>query len=405
MSGGDRDPGRQIEPYFTRTVSTGPAYAAYRHGRRIYAGTLTSMTRPFSPASPVPAPSELSERVAAALGAYIAHRRAEFAEIGKDLLPALDVLDGLLSGGKRLRPAFCYWAWRGAGGSPDGADDAIVTAAAALELLQASALIHDDVMDDSDTRRGRPAAHRAFAALHRENGWRTAEDAFGVGGAILLGDLCLVWSDAMFTGCGLPAEAVAAARPVFDAMRTEVMCGQYLDLAEQARGLSSVESALQVIRYKSAKYTVERPLHLGAALAGRPDLTGPYTAFGLPLGIAFQLRDDILGVFGDPAETGKPAGDDLREGKRTVLVAAALERAAEPEAESLRTHLGDPSLDATGVSTLREIIRDSGALATCESMIDRYASEAMTALDAAPITPEAHTALSNLATAATTRRS
>ena len=349
-----------------------------------------------------PAPADLAARVSAALSAYTAHRRAELAEIGKDLLPALDVLDGLLSGGKRLRPAFCYWAYRGAGGT---GDDGIVTAAAALELLQASALIHDDVMDGSDTRRGRPSAHRALAALHRDNGWRTAEDAFGVGGAILLGDLALAWSDAMFTGCGLPAEAVAAARPVFDAMRTELMCGQYLDLAEQARGLSSVESALHVVRYKSAKYTVERPLHLGAALAGRPALTAAYTAFGLPLGIAFQLRDDVLGVFGDPAETGKPAGDDLREGKRTVLVAAATERAGDAQAALLRDHLGDPGLDAAGVEALRDVIRDTGALAACESMIERYAAEAMAALESAPITPDARTALSGLAVAATTRRS
>lgn len=364
------------------------------------------MTRPFSPASPEPAPADLVARVAAALEAFTARRRAELAEIGKDLLPVLDVLDGLLSGGKRLRPAFCYWAFRGAGGAPGACgDEAIVTAAAALELLQASALIHDDVMDGSDTRRGRPSAHRALAALHRENGWRTGEDAFGVGGAILLGDLTLAWSDAMFTGSGLPAGAVAAARPVWDAMRTELMCGQYLDLAEQARGLSSVESALHVVRYKSAKYTVERPLHLGAALAGRTDLTGAYTAFGLPLGIAFQLRDDVLGVFGDPAETGKPAGDDLREGKRTVLVAAAAERADEARAALLRTHLGDPDLDASGVETLRDVIRDTGALAACESMIERYTAEAMTALDAAPIAGDARTALSTLAVAATSRRS
>ncbi|HEY3681845.1 MAG TPA: polyprenyl synthetase family protein [Streptosporangiaceae bacterium] len=357
------------------------------------------MTPPIAPA-----PSELAARIAESLGAFTARRRGELAEIGKELLPAMDVLDGLLSGGKRLRPAFCYWAWRGAGGAPEG-DAAIVAAAASLELLQASALVHDDVMDGSDTRRGRPAAHRALAALHRENGWRSDPAAFGVGGAILLGDLCLAWSDAMFTGCGLPPETVAAARPVYDAMRTELMCGQYLDLAEQARGLSSVESALHVVRYKSAKYTVERPLHIGAALAGRTDLAEAYTAFGMPLGIAFQLRDDVLGVFGDPAETGKPAGDDLREGKRTVLVAAAMERASRDQSEILRARLGDPALDTEGVAVLREIIRDTGGLTACESLIDRYASEAETALSAAPITDDARAALSSLAVAATSRRS
>ena len=297
----------------------------------------------------------------------------------------LTALDSLLSGGKRLRPAFCYWGWRGSGGTdiPE-----FFSAAASLELLQAGALIHDDVMDGSDTRRGQPAAHRGFEALHAGSGWRGSAEAFGSGAAILLGDICLTWCDEMFQSSGLPAEALRRGRPVFDLMRTEVMCGQYLDLLGQARGPSPdghamVEAALRIVRYKSAKYTIERPLQLGAALAGSESVAA-LSAYGLPLGVAFQLRDDVLGVFGDPAQTGKPAGDDLREGKRTVLVALTLERATPTQAEVVESLLGDPGLDPAGVELLRSVIVDTGALDACEEMIDRYAAEASAALAAAP---------------------
>jgi geranylgeranyl diphosphate synthase type I len=350
-----------------------------------------------SPASP------LHGGVDAALHAFIGARRRELREVGEDALALLSALEALLAGGKRLRPAFCYWGWRGAGGAdiPE-----IITAAAALELLQAGALVHDDVVDGSDTRRGQPAAHRRFERLHAEAGWRGSAAAFGTAGAILLGDLCFAWSDQMFQSCGLPAEALARGRGTFDLMRTELMCGQYLDMLTQARGDGSVEAALRVMRFKSGKYTVERPLQLGAALAGGdPAVIAAYSAYGLPLGIAFQLRDDVLGVFGDPARTGKPAGDDLREGKRTVLVATALERAAPDRADLLRRRLGDPDLGSAEIAELRSIIAGCGALDACETMIGRYAAEAGGALEAAPITAEARAALAGLAVSATDRRS
>src|SRR5207302_6011875 len=171
--------------------------------------------------------------------------------------------------------------------------------------------------------------------------------AFGDGAAILVGDLALVWADAMLTASGLPEDALLRGLPVWNAMRVEVMCGQYLDVVEQARGGGSVERALRVARYKAAKYTVERPLHLGAAIAGGDaELIDGLSAYGLPLGEAFQLRDDLLGVFGDPRLTGKPAGDDLREGKRTVLVAYASEHADDTQLAVLRERVGDPDLDA-----------------------------------------------------------
>ncbi|MEU8345889.1 geranylgeranyl diphosphate synthase, type I [Actinomadura meyerae] len=345
--------------------------------------------------------SRIRKEVDEALLGFVDRQRPALLTISDDLGPLLSALDALLGGGKRLRPAFCYWGWRAAGGEDS---PGIVAAAASLELLQASALVHDDVMDSSDTRRGQPSAHRRFEALHRAQGWPGDAEAFGGGAAILLGDLCLAWSSEMFETCGLDAGPRRRGRAVYDLMRTEVMCGQYLDMLEGTRGRATVETALRVVEYKSAKYTIERPLHLGAVLAGaRPDVTAALTGYGLPLGIAFQLRDDVLGVFGDPAETGKPAGDDLREGKRTVLIALTLERATAAQAAAVRRRLGDPALDRPGVDELRTIIEETGGLAACEAMIERYLREAEDSLRAAPVTAEAREALGELAVAATTR--
>jgi geranylgeranyl diphosphate synthase type I len=322
-----------------------------------------------------------------------------------ELAPLLTAAKDSLTGGKRLRPAFCYWGWRGAGG---GDDPAIFTAAASLELLQASALIHDDVMDSSDMRRGKPSAHRRFEALHGESGWHGSGRQFGEGAAVLLGNLLLVWSGEMWRTSGLPAEALAAAQPVHDLMRTELMCGQYLDLLEQAQGGGTFDSALRVALHKSGKYSVEQPLRLGLVLAARERqawIDRLCVDYGHKVGIAFQLRDDVLGVFGDPAETGKPAGDDLREGKRTMLVARTLAVATPEQAADVHRLLGDPALDDDGLTRLRHIIEDTGALTASEEMIKQYLDEALSSLDHAPITPEARDALTDLAVAATSRRS
>ena len=351
-------------------------------------------------ASPLDA-ADLRQRVQKALDAFLAAQLPLLDGISDELSPLTDALAELVSGGKRLRPAFCYWGFRGAGGADD---DAIVEAAAALELFQACALIHDDVMDGSDTRRGQPAVHRRFASLHRTESWHGDPEAFGTGAAILLGDLCLSWSDEMLACTSIPADRLLAGCRVFDEMRTELMGGQYLDLLEQARGGGSVERALRVARYKSAKYTIEKPLHLGAALAGAgQDVLDGYSGYGLPLGEAFQLRDDVLGVFGDPAVTGKPAGDDLREGKRTALVAMALESASSAQAAVVRRHLGDPHLSADGVAALRSVLQETGALARVEALIDELMDDALTALQAAPVDDGARAVLEALATAATSR--
>ncbi|MDR0344482.1 MAG: polyprenyl synthetase family protein [Nocardiopsaceae bacterium] len=345
----------------------------------------------------------IREQVGRALAEFLARQRDVLVSAGEELLPALDAMSGLIARGKRLRPAFCYWGWRGAGGEdrPE-----IMAAAAALELLHTGALIHDDVMDASDTRRGQPALHRRFAARHADSGWRGSADGFGTGTAILLGDLLLCWTDEMFRASGLPPEAIRRAQPVLDRMRTEVIAGQYLDLLGQAAGNETAASALRVVEFKTAKYTIERPLQLGAALAGPEDdaLSRAYSGYGLPLGTAFQLRDDILGMFGNPAQTGKPTGDDLRAGKRTVLLATALARATTEQAAVIDRHLGDPMLDEAGTAEVQAVIAATGALTECERMIDAKVRDALAALSAAPVAPEVSSALTELAIAATARR-
>jgi geranylgeranyl diphosphate synthase type I len=353
----------------------------------------------------VPSPLEaagLRPRVDKALAAFLAEQRDRLTGIDPALAEVSEALEEfVLGGGKRLRPAFAYWGYRGAGGADS---DQVVAAVAALELVQASALIHDDLMDRSDTRRGVPSVHRRFERRHSEARWRGGAAVFGDSAAVLLGDLAMVWSDELLNASGVGLAELARARPVFDEMRTEVTVGQYLDVLTQATADTSVERAGKVARYKSAKYTVERPLLLGGALAGAgPALQAAYSAFGLPLGEAFQLRDDVLGVFGDPAQTGKPAGDDLREGKRTYLVAAAFAALDGDARAELDAGLGDQDLDDAGVARLRSLIRDSGALTATERRIDELMTASLTALAAADIEDEAREVLHRLADAATRR--
>ncbi|HUA30716.1 MAG TPA: polyprenyl synthetase family protein [Streptosporangiaceae bacterium] len=344
----------------------------------------------------------IRQQVGLALEKFLDGQRVVLGDMGPELLPWLDAVAALLAGGKRLRPAFCYWGWRAAGG-PDTAQ--IYTAAAALELLHASALVHDDLIDGSDTRRGRPAVHRQFAARHADQDWRGPADAFGAGTAILVGDMLLGWTDELLAGSGLEPPALRRAQPVLYSMRAELIGGQYLDLIGQAAGDGSVAEALRVIRYKTASYTVARPLQLGAALAGPTD--GPVVAacrgYGVALGIAFQLRDDVLGAFGDPAQTGKPSGDDLREGKRTVLVAIARERATPAQRRVLGARLGDPRLDQPGVAEVRAVLSATGALAECERMIEASVAEALSAIEDATFPGQAREALAELAVVATAR--
>ncbi|KAB7846082.1 polyprenyl synthetase family protein [Streptomyces mobaraensis] len=314
------------------------------------------------------------------------------------------VLSGLLdAGGKRLRPLLCVIGWHTATDAQE--PPALWHLAASLELFHAFTLIHDDVMDRSATRRGRPTAHRVLAAHYAGCGQARARDWFGTSGAILLGDLALVWSDELLHRGHPTPRQLTAVLPLLNAMRTEVMYGQYLDLLTTGR-TPDLPTALTVIRYKTAKYTIERPLQLGAALAAAPPpLLAACTAYALPLGEAFQLRDDLLGVFGHPHHTGKSTLDDLREGKATALAALALERAGPRDRTRLEQLLGDRTLTEEGAAEARRIILDTGAKHTVEQMIDDRFRQAMTALHRARLPHDAVQALSAVAEAAVYRAS
>jgi geranylgeranyl diphosphate synthase type I len=275
---------------------------------------------------------------------------------------------------------------------------------AALEFVHASALVHDDVMDGARTRRGRPATHVGFAARHEGEDLGGDGTVFGTGAAILVGDLALVWSDELLGGSGLSTAALTRARRVWDTMRTEVTAGQYLDLLRAAGGLPGPDGALTVARYKSAGYTVQRPLQLGAAIAGAgPAVVESCTAIGLPLGEAFQLRDDVLGVFGNPEVTGKSADDDLREGKQTLLIALAEQEADGAGRRLLAESLGDADAGAAEFDALRDLLESTGARARVEERIEEQTALARAAIATAPIADDARAALDALAVAATTR--
>ena len=315
-----------------------------------------------------------------------------WAALDADLGAPLGAVRSLVaSGGKRLRPAFCHWGYVGAGGDPD--DDAPVAAGAAFELLHAFALFHDDVMDGSATRRGVRTTHLVFADEHEDKQWSGEARRFGEGVAILVGDLAFVYSDALMR------DAPATAIDVWNELRIELNVGQFLDILGTARGERNRTTAERIARYKSGKYTVERPLHLGALLAA-PDQGGvllpALSSYGLPLGDAFQLRDDVLGAFGDESVTGKPVGDDLREGKPTPLMAIATARATVAQRDVL-DRVGFPDLTDDDVSRIQQVLVDTGALAELEEQIDLLAVAALAALETVPITDDARKGLDELA--------
>ncbi|MCW4384268.1 polyprenyl synthetase family protein [Salinibacterium sp. SYSU T00001] len=333
--------------------------------------------------------TRIVDRVQTSIDRILDDQAALLAEVSPDLAPFVDASRELLAGGKRFRAQFCYWGWRAGGGDPGSELQAVASAATALEFFHAAALVHDDIIDNSDTRRGKPAAHRRFKAMHAAEGWSGDASSFGRSSAILLGDLLLGWSDEILDD-GIQSlrdvSAARAARREFNRMRTEVTAGQYLDVLEEHSWRSwaddlHLERAQRVIVYKSAKYSVEAPLLIGAMLGGGSlGVAEGLRGFGLPLGIAYQLRDDLLGVFGDPTETGKPSGDDLREGKRTVLVAQARRRLSAPSARLLDELLGDPELSDEQVRTLQSTLRQSGAVEDVERAIARNADRARASL-------------------------
>ena len=359
---------------------------------------------------------DVRPRIDELLTRHVAQLRTVLAAASDDADVLADAVAQILSGGKRLRAAFCYWSWRAHGGRPGTPEaDSVLRVGAALELFQAAALFHDDVMDDSDTRRGFPAAHRAFALRHGDQGLSGDAERFGMSAAILLGDLTLIASEQEFAGALAlqPIPRAERARAVFDLMRTEVTVGQYLDVLAQAMPWGDDPAddevrAREVIRTKAARYSVEHPIVLGASLAdaGEDDLEA-CRALGLPLGEAFQLRDDLLGVFGDPRTTGKPAGDDLREGKRTILTARAVARARaaadDATVELLRHRLGDRTLTEADVTLLADAIAGTGAPDDVEALIDDLAGRAFAAMDERPWPEPARSQLIALAHAAVDR--
>lgn len=318
--------------------------------------------------------------VDASLRAVLAAEQARWAAVDPWLAEPLTLLtDFVLAGGKRLRPAFCVFGFLGAGGSPE--QPGLFDLAAALELLHAFALLHDDVMDGSDRRRGHLSVHRQLERIHGSAGWGGESRRFGEGMAVLLGDLALTLADRLLAAAD---HRHGGLRATWDELRLELVMGQYLDLAGAARGAArggiGYRRAIRIARYKSGAYTVERPLHLGAALAGRLDeMQCSYTAFGRPLGEAFQLRDDLLGTFGREAVTGKPVGDDLREGKPTVLLALAREYCGLAGAPLL-DRVGSLDLSELEIRRLRRLFVECGARDEVERLIRQRHARAVSAL-------------------------
>lgn len=354
------------------------------------------------------------EAVSQRLDTFLADQRSATADFGAEAELFVAAGASAVAGGKRLRGRFCIAGWRAVENvvrQSEQIPDAVASAAAALELFHAAALIHDDVIDNSDTRRGRPAAHRALESSHRAAAWAGDAAAFGRSGAILLGDLLVAWSDDLLEEGldSLDHACVRAARREYAKMRREVTVGQFLDIAEEsAFGTEPDERhaarALRVASLKSARYSVQQPLAIGAALAGADAAQAVALAeFGHPLGMAFQLRDDVLGVFGDESETGKPSGDDLREGKRTVLIAYAREALAPSARRIVDELVGDPLLDAGQIASLQRMIVETAALERVEALIADYAKQAERALNGARLDNAAVSSLRDLARAATVR--
>jgi geranylgeranyl diphosphate synthase type I len=323
-----------------------------------------------------------------ALFDFLADRRRAL----PDATELIDELERVArSGGKRLRPAFCVWGYRAGGGTDD---DAISAAAASLELLHTFAIIHDDVMDRSPLRRGSPATYRRLA----DRSLKGSADRFGVSAAILVGDLAMALAGELWWTAGFDQAPLMDAAAIYHAMRAEVIGGQFLDLLAAARGDATPEETRRISVLKSGRYTVERPLLIGAALAdARPAVRDALAAFGAPLGEAFQLRDDIIGAFGDPSVTGKDADGDLREGKQTLLVALARKAANLEQRSILDSLLGAEDLDGDGAERLRAVLRDTGALDEVRLTIAELLARARAALDDGPIPAEAAAALRMLA--------
>lgn len=330
---------------------------------------------------------------------FVANRcAAELYEAGVEV--AGDILLNFLTGGKCLRSTFMYLGWLCGASDSDEA----LYASASLELLHAFALLQDDVMDDSSSRRGRPAAHIQFSDWHQKRGLSGAPRRFGDSAAILLGDLCLIWAEQMLRESGVGHRRLQHALPRYDAMRTELALGQFADLASDVRDLPSMGVVLEVARRKSGNYTVRRPLEIGAAMSGCGDRTlAGLGRYGTGIGEAFQLRDDLLGVFGSEATTGKPSGRDLVERKATSVVIAAHQLADAPTRRQLTDLMNDGELDDTAIDRWRTLIVTTGAVQWIEDLISDRVTSARDALDELPLDESVRAALAAMADLCTER--
>lgn len=349
----------------------------------------------------------LRNKVSDRLALVLEEHRDRFSGIGPEVADLFDVAGPLLARGKRLRAAFLAAGWRSFCGKPLSFSE--IQAGAGLELFQLAALVHDDLMDGSVARRGLPAAHLQFRRLHDGRAMISDGEAFGAAGALLLGDLLLVAAQSELDAAVRRSEESAIARETVQEMMAEVTVGQYLDIYAQSAPWSAdptvdLDRAKRVIRAKSARYSVEHPLVIGAAMAGatREQRQG-IRAVGLPIGEAFQLRDDLLSVFGDSDVTGKPTGDDFREGKRTVLVTVAMTLAPADEVELLKAAIGDPDLSDDQVDEVRRILTSSGAVEHVEELIAAKSQAASLAIDALELPEDRAALLRTVSSSAVTR--
>ncbi|MCC2280931.1 polyprenyl synthetase family protein [Streptomyces sp. ET3-23] len=310
------------------------------------------------------------------------------------LLERLSVF--VLGGGKRLRSAFCYWGWQGAGGS--GSAEGVIRAAASLELLHAFALLQDDIIDHSATRRGLPAMHRQLAELHQSSHWHGPAADFGIGGAMMLSNLCLVWSSMLLHEASEDAQQIGTLKALHQGTVADATYGEVLELILQSERRYDKCHCMEVVRYKAGRYMFMPALLMGAVLANaRPEVFSCYQDFGIAIGDGYQLRDDLLGAFGNPSLTGKPNTDDFREGKPTVLIAEALQRFDGGTLKRAYELYGNPHISPREISELRDLLRTSGAVAAIERLIRECAATGATALTRANLATNAKEEMTSLA--------
>lgn len=375
---GHASPGRMVPLDLRHGATADRGRLRGKAGKAMAAPALAPEFASLTPTTGSLNPALVRREVEAVLSAFLDRKQRHAARQNPLLAETVEcVRDFIFRGGKRIRPFLCVLGWRAAGGV--GMPGPVVRVAAAQEMFHTFALIHDDIIDHSDIRRGKPTVHRFLADRYAD---RPSSQRLGADAAVIVGDLAFAWSDELLHTAGAPHDRMAAALEIVDGMRTDALYGQYHDLLATGRHTSNVAEALSIIRFKTSVYTFQHPLLLGATLAGaNARLAEFFDAFAFPIGEAFQLRDDVLSVFGSPNLTGKAALDDLREGKATTLVAVALQHADHDQAGRLLDLLGDPQLDEDGAAEVRRIMVDCRAVAMVENMIAARYEQALGALD------------------------